>query len=288
MSVNTVVKGYTIKKMVDQKGFQAIYVANRLKTGEDVFITVTAVRSGRDLNALKKRSMLSQKLALPSLATGIDYGSLPNNRFYYTHKSIASLPIKRILEEEKDDKQKLFSCIGFFIDALETLAYIHDAQVTHRDLNASQIRISQENQVILEGFINARPKLEIRNIANIVDLPYVSPEQLMGAPVDRKTDIYSMGVILHELLTERLPYLSNYAKMEDARNGVTPSPSGFKKNLDVQLEKIIMKSLSPRQSRYSHARDFIEDLEKFYDRRSLKMKLRDVSFSIKNLFSFYS
>lgn len=284
MSTNIVVKGYKITHQIDQSGLRTVYNALHLKSGKDVFMTVISVRPGRDLNTLKKRAALSKKLPLPTLLTALDYGVLPNNQFYYTHQAIASLPIKRVLEEIKDPTEYLFKSISFFMDALEVISYLHTAQVTHRDLNTAQLRISNSNLLVVENFINARPKLETRDIANIVYLPYISPEQLMGAPADRKTDIYSMGVILHELITGKLPYSSNYTKIEDAKNGITPSPSKFAKDLPNELEKIIMKALSPRSSRYAHVRPWIEDLEQLYSKRSFRMKLKDFSTTIKGIF----
>ena len=288
MTTNIVVKGYKIIRQIDQLGLRTIYNALHLKSGNEVFITTISVGPGRDLTSLIKRCRISRKLVLPTLVTAIDYGTLPNNMFFYTHGALPSLPIKRILEEIKNPADNLYTTLSFFMDALEIIAYIHDAQVTHRNINTEQLRISHSNKVHLEGFINARPKQESRNISNIVHLPFMSPEQLMGASADRKTDIYSMGVVLHELITGELPYPSNYSKTEDARNGVTPSPSKFMKDIHPSLENIIMKSLAPRKSRYNHARDWIMDLEQFYNERSFKMKFRDFSTSIKNIFAFKS
>jgi serine/threonine protein kinase len=288
MTTNIVVKGYKIFRQIDQQGLKTIYSALHLKSGKEIFITAIAVSPGRDLSALIKRSRISRKLILPSLVTAIDYGTLPTNTFFYSHEAIQSLPIKRILEETKDPSEYIYTVLNYFIEALEILAYVHDAQITHRNINSSQLRISAENTVVFEGFINARPKQESRNIANIVHLPYTSPEQLMGAPADRKTDIYSMGVILHELITTELPYTSNYSKIEEARNGSTPTPSKFMENIPTTLENIIMKALAPRRSRYNHVRDWIVDLEKFYDERSFKMKLKDFSSNIKKIFAFKS
>jgi len=208
---------------------------------------------------------------------------LPDNSFFYTHYAVPSLPLKRILEETSDPTENLFSAVGYFLDTLDIVTYVHDANVTHRDLSAANIRVTTKEQVILEGFINARPKQEPRNIANIVYLPYMAPEQLMGAPADKKTDIYSMGVVLFELVTGQLPYPSNYSKIEEARKGITPMCSKAKEGIPVELENIIMKALAPRKSRYAHAREWMLDLEEFYDKRSFRMKFREFSSSLKNI-----
>lgn len=190
----------------------------------------------------------------------------------------------RVVAETPDGDDRLYLTIRYFLGLLELVDYIHEAGTTHRDLNTGQVRIDNNNKVLLEGFINARPKVEPRNIANVVNFPYMSPEQLMGAaPADRKTDIYSAGVVLFELITGVLPYESNYSKVEDIRQGIIPSPSLYKMDVPTDLEAIIMKALAPRTSRYRHVRELMADLETFYNRRSIRYKLKDFSHTLRSL-----
>jgi serine/threonine protein kinase len=285
MSSNIVVKGYKTYRQIDHTGFRTVYSALHLKQGEEVYITIIGVRPGRDLNLLLKRAELSQKLDHPFLVTAIDYGQLPEDRFYYTHSATPSYPVKSALEGINDPDDYYYAVVSYMIEALEALAYVHNAQLTHRDLMVGQIRVSKQNQLLLEGFINARPKQESRNVAEIVHLPYMAPEQLMGAASDKKTDIYSMGVILFELICGALPYSSNFAKIQDARKGGVPLPSKLQEGIPSELENIIMKSISPRKTRYVRVGELIDDLEEFYDKRSLRLKLKDFSFSFKKLFA---
>jgi len=285
MTRNIVVKGYQIHHEIESVGFRNIYSALHLKTGKEVFITLISLGLGRDFELLKKRAKMSRMLKNPSLLTAIDCGVLAGDRFFYTHASLASLPIMRRLEEITDKTEALFTTVAYFIDALEALDFIHEADVCHRDLSTNQIRVTPKDKILLEGFINARPKLELRNIANMVFLPYMAAEQLLGAPVDMKTDIYSMGIILYELLTGKLPYDSNYSKIESMHKGICPSARVLREELPIELDNILMRSLSPRKTRYPYVREWINDLEEFYDKRSFRMKMREVSSSVKNLFA---
>lgn len=282
MKTQVVVKGYKIEQLIEEDSFRNIYQAVHLPSSKQVFMTVISVHSHRDQNALKKRALLSQKLNLPSLQTALDYGILPNQVFFFTHEQIPSLSIHRVLSEINDPLDRLYELSSLMIKALEILAYIHDASLSHRNLQSPQLRVTNSKQILLEGFINPRQKIESQNLSTKVHLPYHAPEQLLGSPCDRKTDLYSMGVIFYELCTGNFPYNSNYQKIDDAKKSMSPSLSGIEPALPLAIERIIMRSLCPRKNRYSYARDWIDDLEAFRNSRPLKKKFSD---SLKHFFS---
>ena len=286
MASQVVVKGYKIQREIEQQGFRSVYLAQHLRSGKEVFLTVILARPGRDVSALKKRAEISLKLKIPSLVTAIEYGAVGQDFFYFSHTAIPSLPITRTLLEMPNREEALFQTVGFAIEALEALDYLHNAQLTHRDLKTAKLRITPYTTLLLEGFINPHPKVESRAMASSVYLPYAAPEQLMGLPLDRKTDIYSMGVVLYELVTGTLPYASNYSKEEDARKGIVPVPSKVAADLPSELENSITRALSPRNSRYPTCREWITDLEEYYDKRSIGMKLKDFATSLKNMIPF--
>ncbi|MCH1429647.1 MAG: protein kinase [Chlamydiales bacterium] len=276
-------KGYKIHEEIDQVGLRVIYRATHINTGDDVFVTMISVGPGRALNTLVKRAKDSQKLLLNGLVTALDIGVVQDRYFYYTHYAIPSTPVMDFLDSKVTDKDRLFVLLGFFIQVLEIVDYIHRAETYHRDLNTSQIRVDGSNNILLEGFINARPASESKNISSTIFLPYISPEQLLGASSDKKTDIYSLGVVLYEMITGSLPYSSNFSKIEDARIGQVPSLTLHKKGIAKELDVIVMKMLSPRNSRYRGIQEILIDLETFYKRRSFKLKMKDFVSSVKNL-----
>jgi serine/threonine protein kinase len=213
----------------------------------------------------------------------VDYGVLADDRFFFTHRATPSYPIQQILMNLNDPEEKLYATVSHLIEALELLDYLHEAGTTHRDLSLAQIRIDRSDCVFLEGYINARPKVEARNLIKIVNMPYMSPEQLSSVQsADSKTDIYSCGCILFELLTGELPYESNFKKVEDARQGITPVPSQICE-VASELDAICVRSMAQRSARYGHVREMITDLENFHRKRPIRHKVREFSALLRGL-----
>lgn len=285
MAKRVVVKGYQIGEVIDQTGLRTIYKALHLASGGEVFVTVIAVRPGKSLESLQRRAEQSKKLTLPGLVTAQEYGVLPEDKFFYSHSATASFPLQRVLNETSDSKECLFNAIGYFKQAAECVDYIHEAGTQHRDLGLGAMRVTESGTVLLEGFINARPRQEARNIANIVNLPYMAPEQLVGTtPADRKTDIYSLGVILYELMTGTLPYESNHSKIENMNQGIIASPGLLRPEIPREIEAVVIRALSPRASRYKTVRELVEDLDSFYEKRSLTSRLKELPKFLSQLF----
>src|SRR5207237_3095657 len=96
--------------------------------------------------------------------------------------------------------------------------------------------------------------------------PYMSPEQCAGQPIDRRTDIFSLGIVLYELSTVRRLFKgdTDYLTMSTIVQGVVPPPSKFRKDIPPELERITMKALSrDPKDRYQTADEMRGELERF-------------------------
>jgi serine/threonine protein kinase len=286
MSQDFFVKGYRIQQKLDQMGLRTLYRATHLASNRAVFLVLIQVSAGTALERLRRRAEQSQLLDSPYIQSALDMGELASGGFYYTYPFAETRALSSCLSQVDPGDPFWFESVRYFLGCLERVEYIHRANTAHRDLMTAHFFVDERDCVILDGFINARPRIELRNLAGMVDLPYIAPELLAGGGVaDQKADLYSMGVVFYELLTGRLPYLSNYAKLENARRGALPSPSTHKLDVPKELEVLCMRALSARRERFASAREWIDALAAFYDRRPWGKKVKDFSSSLKQMFS---
>jgi serine/threonine-protein kinase len=159
--------------------------------------------------------------------------------------------------------------IRIAIGVLDALEYIHANGVVHRDLKPENIMVDDEDNIKLIDFgiagdAGAR-RLTYANFTAALGTPdYISPEQVKGKRGDGRSDIYSMGVILYEMLSGKLPFSgpSPLAAMNDRLLNYPTPPRVAEPSISPQLQEILYRALErdPR-NRYANAHDFAWDLE---------------------------
>lgn len=133
-------------------------------------------------------------------------------------------------------------------------------EIVHRDVSPQNILLSYEGATKIADFGIASANLFHEDIGTIQGkYGYMSPEQARGERVDRRSDIYALGVVLHELLTSRPLYgkLRGERLLNAVRAAYVEPPSTFARDIPAELEAIAMRALSPaREERFQTARDF--------------------------------
>ncbi len=140
--------------------------------------------------------------------------------------------------------------------------------VIHRDIAPDNVLVSHEGAVKLIDFGIAKSTTRGSQTAIGVikgKYSYMSPEQASGEPIDSRSDIYSLGVVIYEMLAGRPLYdETNPQRLLDLiREGVFAAPSRLRAEVPVGLEKIVMRCLAPRAHRYQDARTLAQDLHAF-------------------------
>jgi len=163
-------------------------------------------------------------------------------------------------------------------DALSGLHYVHELRdldgtplsIVHRDLSPPNIFVTHDGVVKLVDFGIAKTALATRasTEAGIVKgkLAYMAPEQTSSGPVDRRADIYAMGVVLWELLTARriVEDLSPVSVVRHTLHGTTPLVSSLRAEVDPALDRIVERALQrDPEARYATALEMRDDLEQF-------------------------
>lgn len=161
--------------------------------------------------------------------------------------------------------------LAFVVDTIaqvgEALDYAHASKVVHRDVKPANILITAENRVKITDFGIAR--LESSNLTmegQLLGTPnYMAPEQIQGREVDHRADLFSLGVVLYEMLTRHKPFQGENLTVVSHRivyDHFTP-PRDYIRDLPPGLEGVLVKALEKEPGkRYQKARELIEDLRK--------------------------
>jgi non-specific serine/threonine protein kinase len=168
----------------------------------------------------------------------------------------------------EDSPFKIYDLIGIAIQITQGLARAHESNIIHRDLKPANIIITDHGEVKIVDFglakLAGQTKLT-KEGTTLGTVAYMSPEQSRGEAVDLKTDIWSIGVMLYEMITGQLPFKGDYEQailysiMNDEPEPVTALRTG----VPMELERIVNKCLSKNpEVRYQHADDLSADLKK--------------------------
>ncbi len=205
---------YAIERCLGRGGMGAVYLARRADKEFEQFVALKMIRRGMD-SELVVRRFRHERQILASLnhahiARLFDGGTTPEGLPYFVMEYVEGTPIDRYADEHRlTTVERLRLCLGVF-DAVQ---HAHDHQVVHRDLKPGNVLVSADGQPKLLDFGIAKildpagdADSTLTALARPMTPEYASPEQLLGQPVTKATDVYALGLLLYELLTGRHPY----------------------------------------------------------------------------------
>src|SRR5450432_1351489 len=181
----------------------------------------------------------------------------------------------------------------------EGLDYAHNKRdgqgrelhLVHRDISPQNVLIGYEGEVKLIDFGIAKAAGKAsKTQAGILKgkFGYMSPEQVRGLPIDRRSDIFSVGIVLYELLTNERLFVgeSDFSTLEKVRNVEIMPPSSYNKKIPSELERIVLKVLAKDpEDRYQNAIDLHDDLQSFLHKIGEFYSRKDLSAWMKKMFA---
>jgi len=238
-------------------------------------------RAGLAERMAREREILAT-LTHPHIAHMYDAGVTTGGQPYLAIEYVEGTRIDIFCREQRLDVR---ARLRLFAQIVKAVAYAHGKLVVHRDLKPANILISAEGQARLLDFGIAKlldegqaRETELSVLSGRALTPdYASPEQILGAPVTVASDVYSLGVVLYELLSDQRPY--NLARdsrgaLEDAIVQADPVPPSemaaapWRKVLRGDLDTVVLKALRKKPAdRYATAHALLDDIERYLSAR---------------------
>ncbi|MFZ0546064.1 MAG: FHA domain-containing serine/threonine-protein kinase [Candidatus Promineifilaceae bacterium] len=260
------IDGYQIKEVIGTGGMATVYRAFQPQLERWVAVKVlTSTEAGNTafLRRFQREAKAIAALHHPNILTIHDYGE-KEGLGYIVMEYVSGGTLKNLLNTKPMTWTETATLI---LPVARALAYAHSRKILHCDIKPANILLYRQDWPLLAdfGLFQMRGMPDIRSgLGFITGTPaYVSPEQLLGEHVGRKSDVYSLGVVLYEMLTGRLPFraASTSSMMLQRLVEAPPSMSLFNDQIDPELESAILKALSREpDQRYRNMDDMVNAL----------------------------
>jgi len=272
---------YRIIRLLGAGGMGEVYLAQDTKLNRNVAIKFLPLRSLQDEQA--KQRFVREAQALASL----DHANIclvheeaeENNHTFIVMQYVEG---ETLYQRLKTRRLSVGESLEIIIQVADALVEAHSHGVIHRDIKPQNIMVTPRGQVKVLDFGLAKIVLEEqtgKDEAETQDwptdfqaimgtVPYMSPEQLMNAPVDTRSDLFSFGAVIYQCLAGRAPF-SGANSIETAAQTIhidPPPPSQFNSRVSPELDRITLKALAKSpEARYQSATELNSDLVKARD-----------------------
>lgn len=305
MSIDWIFGEYKIIKKIATGGMAEVFLAKRV--GMKGFEKLLAIKrilpqfaeNEEFIAMFIDEAKLASKLNHRNIVQIYDFGSQQDS-YYIALEYIFGKDLRSILKKSKErgERLPLAQCAYIITEAAKGLEYAHtlkdlfgkSLQIIHRDISPQNILISYEGEVTLADFGIAKAaskSTETRAGVLKGKILYMSPEQAWGKPIDRRSDLYSLGVVLYEMVTNRKIFDadSEFSMLEKVRNAEVEFPPDVFANLPRDFLQIIKRALEKNpESRYQSAHEMRVDLENYLLTTQERLNEKTISDYLKRLF----
>ena len=262
---------YEVKALIGEGGMANVYLGYDTILERDVAIKVLRGDLADDEKFVRRFRREAQSASLlnhPNIVQIYDVGEDDGN-FYIVMEYINGQTLKQIIKKRK--RLSISETIDIMCQLTDGLSSAHDSYIIHRDIKPQNIMILDDGMVKITDFgiamaVNASDLTQTNSVMGSVH--YLPPEQASGRGSTIKSDIYSLGIMLYEMLAGTMPFRGETAVEIAMKHLKNPMPSIRKLRDDVpqSLENIILKAAAKNpKNRYNNVRELYEDLKTCLD-----------------------
>lgn len=266
---------YRIVREIGRGGMGAVYLAERVE-GFQKQVAVKLIKRGLDTDDVIHRFELERQILAaldhPNIARLVDGGATEDGVPYFVMDYVEGLPITVFCEANQISVHERLS---LFLQICSAVTYAHRNLIVHRDIKPPNIMVTVDGEVKLLDFGVAklladgnRPGDTATQTLQAMTPEYASPEQVSGGRITTATDIYSLGVVLHELLTGKRPAPAvshpSFEKAAKSNQRKTVIPTEKTKPPTGDLGKIVAMAMREEpERRYSSVEQFADDIRRY-------------------------
>ena len=263
---------YEVRKLIGEGGMANVYLGYDTILERDVAIKVLRGDLADDekfVRRFRREAQNASLLSHPNIVQIYDVGEDDGN-FYIVMEYIKGQTLKQLIK--KRGKLSVPETVDIISQLTDGLAHAHDSYIIHRDIKPQNIMILEDGMVKITDFgiamaINASDLTQTNSVMGSVH--YLPPEQASGKGSTIKSDIYSLGIMMYEMLAGTMPFKGETAVEIAMKHLKNPMPSIRKENPSVpqSLENIILKATAKNtKNRYNNVREVYDDIKTCLDK----------------------
>ena len=267
VSIGETLDQFKLTEVIARSGMASIFKAIDLISGQTVAIKVPYMQFESDVifyGRFQREEEVLRRLNHHNIIKVVT--PRKKSRMYIAMEFIDGVSLRQIIHDEQPMPPE--RALGLATQICEALVYMHGEGVVHRDMKPENILVTGDGTVKIMDFGIALDeqarRLTWSGLSSTIGTPdYMAPEQVSGRRGDARTDIYSLGVMLYEMLTGNLPFAVNnvYNMMRAKTNEDPQPPTKFRPDLDPKLEEIVLHAIERNpKNRYETAGRMLEDL----------------------------
>ncbi len=257
---------YEILDILGTGGMAVVYKARCHRLNRLVAIKILKDENLQDEDFRRRFHAEGQAVAMlshPNIVSVYDV-STSGDEDYIVMELVDGITLKQYMEKKRVLNWK--ETIHFATQIAKALDHAHSRGIVHRDIKPHNVMVLKNGSVRVTDFGIARDMSKSATLTNeaLGSVHYISPEQAKGSVVDTRSDLYSLGVVMYEMITGRPPFDGESpvsVAIQHIAGGAT-RPSALNENMPAGLEQIILKAMNPNlNERYGSAEEMLEDLD---------------------------